>query len=215
MNRIACCVPYCESQYTFREASGKLVSLKCTHFCARIVSNNLFDIEIEDVPSVEQEFIIPYVILCGMNNQINKLIAQPIRISLYQCFKIDEFNNNNKKENLVMWNLTVELGSAQSISAFVIGMVQAVLLIVYNIPNAVKIHKMKDPNIVSKKSMIIQYMLQILSLAYGALLEEIPLLVANIGSLSVLLTISILKGMYRTNNKFTQQIKTNQEAESI
>lgn len=92
-----------------------------------------------------------------------------------------------------MWNLTIHVHSTKEIASFSLGMVRAVLLISYNIPTILKIIRNKDPNVVSKKSLILQYQLQLISLAYGVLAEELPMVVANVGSLGVLVTISILR----------------------
>ena len=95
-----------------------------------------------------------------------------------------------------MWNLTLELDTSRQIAGFSIGMVRAGLLIGYNIPTALKIRRNKNPNIVSKNSLILQFLLQFLSLAYGVLVEELPIIIANIGSLGVLFAIVGLRCHY-------------------
>lgn len=92
-----------------------------------------------------------------------------------------------------MWNLTITLTTPQEIAGFSIGMLRAGLLIAYNIPTALKLARHKNANAVSKNSLVLQYALQIISLAYGILVEEVPMIVANIGSLSVLVAIAALR----------------------
>jgi uncharacterized protein with PQ loop repeat len=95
-----------------------------------------------------------------------------------------------------MWNFTLDLDTPIAISGFALGILAAVLLTAYNIPTAVKIARRKDGTIVSLKSLAAQYCLQIVTLAYGILEQQVPLIVSNVAGLLVLTSVAILRKKY-------------------
>lgn len=95
-----------------------------------------------------------------------------------------------------MWNFTLTLDDPVSIAGFTLGLLAAVLLTAYNVPTAIKMHRRRDGTIVSVKSIAMQGGLQITTLAYGILEQQVPLIVSNVAGLAVLLVIIILRKKY-------------------
>ena len=102
--------------------------------------------------------------------------------------------NEAKKKR--MWNFTVELDEPVHIAGFTIGLIGAVLLIIYNISYICKIKRHKRGNIVSLSSLVCQYALQLVMLTYGTLEQQVPFMAANVGALCVLITLTVYRHIY-------------------
>ncbi len=95
-----------------------------------------------------------------------------------------------------MWTFEPDWSTPVHIAGFVCGLLSACLIIAYNIPLAIKVARNRNGNIVSLRSIGLQYALQGITLTYAVLEELIPLTAANIGALAVTIAITVLRHKY-------------------
>lgn len=101
------------------------------------------------------------------------------------------------REQCTMWNVSADLSTPRSIAGFTLGMVSAALLIFYNVPLVAKMVRHKSASAVSLRATLLMALLQVVTLAYAVLEKQVPLVVANVGTLVVTATILILYAVYR------------------
>ncbi len=88
------------------------------------------------------------------------------------------------------------------IASQVVGYIGGALVIGYNIPQLVKIIKTKSTEDISLLSIVFQFILNLVYIAYAILLGEIPIVVSESVAGIICLSIIILKKYYdKKNNK--------------
>ena len=118
---------------------------------------------------------------------------------------INFFNNNSNTNDI-------------EIASQVFGYLSGALVVGYNIPQLVKIAKTKSSDDVAMLSIIFQFILNLLVITYGILLQEIPIITSESLACIITICIIILKCKYDkkknlnndTNNKI-KDIELNKE----
>ena len=92
----------------------------------------------------------------------------------------------------ILYNTTDDI----YISSQVVGYLAGTLVISYNIPQLIKMIKTKSTDDVALLSLIFQLILNIVYITYGALMQEIPLMVSESMAFIICLSMIILKKIY-------------------
>ncbi len=101
------------------------------------------------------------------------------------------------------------------IASQVVGYIGGALVIGYNIPQLVKIIKTKSTEDISLLSIVFQFILNLVYIAYAILLGEIPIVVSESVAGIICLSIIILKKYYDKKNNKKNDKKNNNKIDKV
>jgi MtN3 and saliva related transmembrane protein len=108
---------------------------------------------------------------------------------------------------IILYNTTDEI----YVSSQIVGYIAGVLVVLYNVPQLIRMIRTKSTDDVELVSLLFQIILNLMYITYGALMQEIPILISESLAFLICGSMIILKRLYDKKKITDTQDDANEE----